>query len=715
MKLSCIAVSAALIATPALAQQASGNNAQVETVLVTGKRNLDQKTEVSGRLGLSIQETPATVDIITQQDFQTQGIRSSIEAMNSAPGVASGNLPGSIGSVSMRGFHRAVNYLYDGVRMPNSDAGMRNWDSWSFERIEVIKGPASVTSGEGALAGAINFVPRRPSLERVSGSLLASSGSFDTQRLAGDINVPLNETVAVRTNASWSRSSGWIDDTDSDTLAISSSLLMKPNERFSLTLSLDYFEDTFSTAYFGTPLVSRAVARNPSSAVSGSSGLVLDKAMRRVNFDLSDSDVSSDSTWLRARAEYELTDTIKIVSDTSYYDSFRNWQDADEYTFNNTTELIDRYTSYLTHDHQFWNQRVHVAVDDTLFGLRNRFMVGVEAGETDFFTKRRFGTATSVDPFAPIRGSVMQDTPANFSTRQDVNADVEQLAFFTENALNVTDKWLLVAGLRYDNTDLERYVENLATSATQHYGQTYEPLSWRLGSVYSVTPKTQLFAQYTQGVTPVSGLLFMSAANASFDLTTGESYEGGIKTSFAEDKAQLTASVFNIIQDDIVTRDPLNPAVTQQGGSQGSKGAELALNWALSNTISLALSGTLLEAEFRELVEAGGADRTGNRPANVPERLVDAVITYASSSMPITITTSVRHNDGFYTSNANNVKVNGFTTVDSAIAWQMDAGTLTLRGRNLTDEFYADWSGYASGLVFIGAPRSVDVTFTTSF
>lgn len=45
--------------------------------------------------------------------------------------------------------------------------------------------------------------------------------------------------------------------------------------------------------------------------------------MRRINFDVTDSDVSSDSTWLRARAEYELTDTLKIVSDSAYYDSFR--------------------------------------------------------------------------------------------------------------------------------------------------------------------------------------------------------------------------------------------------------------------------------------------------------------------------------------------------------------------------------------------------------
>ncbi len=715
MKSSLIAVSLCLVASPAFTADAEDNRTDRGTIIVTGQRELEDRTEVSGRLGLTIRETPAIVDVITQDDIQLQGIRSTIEAMKAAPGVASGNLPGSIGSVSMRGFHRAVNYLYDGVRMPNSDAGMRNWDAWSFERIEVIKGPASVTSGEGALAGAINFVPRRPQLDDMSGEMLASYGSFDTARLAGDINVPLTETLAMLANASWSRSSGWIDDTDSRTFAASGSLLFRPSDRFSMNISVDYFEDTFSTAYFGTPIVSRAVARDPSSVVSGSAGVVLDKAMRRVNFDVTDSDVSSDSTWLRARAEYELTDTLRIVSDTAYYDSFRNWQDADEYTFNASSGLIDRYTTIITHDHQFWNQRAHLAFDGRIGGLRNRFTAGFEVGHTDFFTNRRFGSAASVDPFRPVRGNFPADTPANFLTRQDVTADVDQLAFFAENALNLTDEWLLVAGIRYDDIKLDRRVVNMTSGAVQTYGQTYDPISWRVGTVYSVTPKTQLFAQYTRAVTPVSGLLLISATNAAFDLTTGESYEGGIKASFAGGRVQLTASAFHIRQDDILTRDPVNPTVTLQGGSQVSKGAELALNWSPTDELSLALSGTLLDAKFKELIEARGADRSGNRPANVPERLADLVVTWSPKALPVTLTGSVRHSGGFYTSNANTVKVNGFTTFDAAISWNADFGTLTLRGRNLTDKFYADWSGYASGLAFIGAPLSVDLTFTKRF
>jgi iron complex outermembrane recepter protein len=712
------AISALIATAPAFAQnntsaQNTGAPPALEEVVITGV--LERQAEAAGRLGLSNRETPAIVDVLTQVDLQFQGVRSVVEAMNAAPGVASGTLPGSMGSVSMRGFHRAVNYLYDGVRMANSDVGMRNWDTWAFERVEVIKGPASVTSGEGALAGAINFVPRRPELGRSSAELLASVGSFGTERLAADLNVPLSETLASRFNASWSRTEGWIDETDSDTLAASGAITFKPDERFSLTLRADYLEDDYSTIYYGTPLVSRSVARNPSNAVSGSAGLVLDKAMRDLNFNVADGDMGSDTLWLRAQAEYRLTDAMKIVSDTSWYSADRIWQDADEYSFNAGSGLIDRSMTLITHDHDYWNQRIHLAYDGSLAGMRNRFTIGAELGATDFFTKRRFGTASAADPFNPVRGNFPTDMPANFGTRQNVTADVQAWALFVEDALNLTPEWLLAGGIRFDNFKLDRTILNVTPGTSQTYGQDYEAVSWRLGTVYSLTPETQLFAQYTSAVTPLSGLLFMSATNASFDLTTGYSYEAGIKTSLTGQGVELTASVFKIRQDDILTRDPANPAVVFQGGNLQSEGVEVAINLPATEQINISLSGTVLDAKYGELIEGGGVNRAGKLPQNVPERLADLVVSYSPPSLPLSISGIARYSGSFYTSNANTVKISAYTTFDAALAWEGSFGSLTLRGRNLSDEFYADWSGYAAGLVFIGAPRSVELSYVRRY
>ncbi|WP_369059414.1 TonB-dependent siderophore receptor [Caulobacter sp. 73W] len=686
----------------------------VEGVIVTG-RQMQTKAEVTGRLGLTERETPAAIDVLTQEDFQIQGLRSAIEAMNAAPGVASGNLPGSVGSVSMRGFHRAVNYLYDGVRMPNSDVGVRNWDAWSFERVEVIKGPASVTSGEGALAGAINFVPRRPVLGKMFGEVFGSVGSLDTYRIAGDLNAPIGDRAAVRADLVYSRSDGWVDDTASNSFGANVAVLLKPSDRLSVTLSADYFEDEFSSAYYGTPLVPAARDQRPTDLVSGSAGLVFDKALRDRNYDVEDGLMDSRSVWLRARAEHQLNDAWRIVSDTSWYDSDRQWRDSDDYSFNAATGRIDRLTSLIDHDHQVWNQRLHAAYDGTLAGRRNRFTLGVEFSGTDFFTVRRFGTTTSVDPYAPARGPFPADTPANFATRQDVWADVKSRAVFVEDAFNLTPKLLLVAGARVDDFSLDRRVLSVISGAASTYAQDYDPVSWRVGAVYSLRPKTQVYGQFTRAATPISGLLFMSAANAAFDVSMGKSYEIGFKTLALDDRLQITASVFDIRQDDILTRDPSNPAITIQGGSQTSRGVELSLDWAVTDEWRVELGATAMEAEFDELIEAGGADRSGNRPPNVPERLADLVVTYAPNSLPLTFTGALRHNGAFYTSNANTVKVDAFTVLDASVSWDAAFGTLTLRGRNLADTLYADWSGYSSYLVFVGAPRTVELSLSRKF
>ncbi|MEQ1619247.1 MAG: TonB-dependent receptor [Terricaulis sp.] len=704
------------LADVANAQTATPNNNE-DTIVVTGQRTLDFEADVAGRLGLSNRETPAIVDVVSQEDFQVQGVRTTIEAMNAAPGVNSGNLPGAVGGASMRGFTRgAVNYLYDGGRMASSGAEVRNWDSWSFERIEVLKGPSSVISGEGALAGAINFVPRQPRLGEQEGAFLASYGSQETGRLAGDLNMPLGEHAAMRADLAFSRSAGWVDDTDSETSAGRLALRFDPNERLTATLSADRFDDDFSTAYFGLPLVSAAVARNPSGIVSGSSGLVADEAVRDINYNVADGAMDSQSTWLRARAEYRYSDAWKLVSDASWYDSNRLWRNSEDYTFNAGTGLLDRLTTLITHDHQYWNERLHVAYDGNFGGHRNRFTLGVEVGGTDFATSRRFGATTSVDPFAPARGLFpTPDTPANFATRQEVSAKVDATAIFAEDAFNLTPQWLLVGGARLDQYELDRRIENVTTSVVTNYGNDFDPVSWRLGTVYSLQPQTQVFAQYNHAAAPVSSLLFMSATNATFDATTGDSYETGIKSTMFDGRAQITASAYHIRQDDILTRDPANPAVTVQGGSQISQGVEVSFSWAATEEVRVDLSAAVLQAEFDKLIETGGADRSGNLPANTPEQLYDLVVSYSPQAVPLIFTGIVRHDGAFFTSNANSVRVDGYTLFDAAVAWEAPFGVLTLRGRNLTDEFYADWSGFSATQIYVGEPRSFEVSLTRSF
>jgi iron complex outermembrane receptor protein len=692
----------------------------VDEVVVTGHGlELDSRTETASRLGLSVRETPAAIEVVTQAQMQEQGLRTLEEAYAAMPGVTAGNLPGEPGMTAMRGFSSsAIGYLFDGVRAADSSFMSRNFDTWNFEKVEVLKGPASVLYGAGSLAGTINLVPKKPVLGDTSVDSTISYGSFDTFRLGLGGNAPLGDSAALRADVSHSESSGYVDDTDSRTTAVTTGLRVEPTDRLTLSAGLDYYEDDYDTPYQGLPLIPRSAARNPSGIVSSDNGLVADEKLRDENYDVEDGLMDSNSYWLRTRVEYELTDRWQLANELSYYDAERRWHNAEDFTYNDATGLLDRSTTKIHHDHSFWSERALASYDGELGERRNRFSAGIEYTDTDFSTVRRFGETTSVDPFNPERGYFPADNAANFpgaGNRVNFDSAVKASAVFIEDALNLTPAWLAVIGGRFDHIDLDRRITDFNTDTITSFDQTYDAASWRVGTVYDLTPLTQLYAQYNKAVAPVSSLLLSNMTRASFDLTTGKSYEAGVKTAFWDQRASLTTALYHIEQDDILTRDPANPSVTVQGGTQSSKGVEVALSVTLTEQLRVEANAAWLEAEFDELRESGGADRAGNRPPNVPEQTYNASAYYTLATLPLTASLSVQHAGDFYTSNANDYRVDGHTTLDAALSYRLSFGTLTLRGRNLTDEFYAYWSGYSATQVYVGAPRSVDLTLTSHF
>src|SRR5690606_15188516 len=131
-------------------------------------------------------------------------------------------------SVSMRGFGgNSVSLNYDGVHQPSTMV-TRNYDAFAFERIEVLKGPSSVLYGEGALGGSINLVPKKPELDRPAYQFMGQYGSRDTYRVAGDVNMPVGETVALRAVVSYAGSDGHVLRANKESLTANLGLTWRP-------------------------------------------------------------------------------------------------------------------------------------------------------------------------------------------------------------------------------------------------------------------------------------------------------------------------------------------------------------------------------------------------------------------------------------------------------------------------------------------------------
>ncbi|MEP1894874.1 MAG: TonB-dependent siderophore receptor [Alloalcanivorax venustensis] len=701
------------ILAPAAWPAPSGH--QLETVRVDndGAAVPATPTTTDGRLGLSERETPATVSTVDREDIEQLGLRNLIELYRSAPGVAAGNIPGSPASVSMRGL-TDVGYLFDGVRVADPSLVSRNLDTWNLERVEVLKGPASVLHGTGALGGTLNLVTRKPDLtgDRYDGML--EYGSHDSLRLGVGTNRVVNPNVAVRADLSHSRSSGYVDDTDSETTALTTGILIQASDRLTLSAALDLYSDRYATPYQGAPLLPADVARDPSDVVSGG-GLVLDEAIRDNNYNVRDGEMVADSQWLRTKADYQLSGTWRLVNELSVYNANRDWANSEDFTYNDATGQLDRLTTRINHHHRFATDRFYGVHDGYLGERRHRLVVGAEYQYTDFDSRRRFGDTTSVDPFNPDRGDMPPNSPANYGSRADFDSTVSGGAVFLEDALNLTPNWVLVSGLRYEYLELDRGIDDLSAGTRDTFGQTFEDLSWRLGTVYDLTNNVQVFAQYNQASSPIGSLLLSNPTNARFDLSDGRATELGARADLWRDRVTLTTSVYRLSQDDIVTRDPANPALSVQGGGIDAEGVEVDLTVRPHERWWINLNGAWNDAEYEELLGADGEDLSGNRLTNVPEATANLSSAYTLAALPLTLGGAVRHTGDFYTGTANEYLVDERTLLDAWVSYPLANGTLTLRGRNLTDEFYADWSGYSPTQVYVGAPRTVELGWTGRF
>src|SRR5690606_26781022 len=126
---------------------------------------LDSVTSTGSTLRLTGLQTPASVSVITRQQLEQFGDANLADTITRSVGLSHIGHPGNGGAaLSARGFtgSSSVMQLYDGKRQYGGIGITFPFDPWSVERIEVLRGPASVIYGEGAIGGVVNVIPKKP-------------------------------------------------------------------------------------------------------------------------------------------------------------------------------------------------------------------------------------------------------------------------------------------------------------------------------------------------------------------------------------------------------------------------------------------------------------------------------------------------------------------------------------------------------------------------
>ena len=687
--------------------------------LGTGTLNLESTSATSSRLGLTLREIPASIEVIGQQTMQERGLRSISESIQSATGVTVGDSPGNPANFSMRGFtNNQIRLLYDGLLIGPASMTSRPRDTWNLDRVEILKGPASVLYGEGAVAGAINFVTKRPVRELEGTEAFLSYGSFNTTRAAVGSGGRLGtDKLHYRVDLSYQNSDNFmgVQRTPYTYWNWTSAVLYDVTSRLSLEVSFDLSFDR-SKPYFGTPLVPSSFAtQGVNGVVSTLDGRTVDARMLRQNYNTQDSDMSALTTWTKFKTTWKPIEVIEVRNQAYYYTAKRDWQNAETYTFNVGTQLIDRDRFSVAHDQNIIGDRLEVQINQPIASLKNRFVTGLDFSHLDFTRPSFFsGAGGSVDPFAPVAGLFGLGSTATQKSQ------VTTIAVFAEDQVNLTEQLKLVAGLRHDHVNLERQLFNTAgvLNTTSSFSRDFNPTTWRAGLVYDMLPAVTLYGQYSTAADPVGTNIFLVRAGENLALATGAQWEVGAKGDFLDKRAEWTVAYFDIFRKNILTQTSLTEAVNV--GRQSSKGVEFAIGVRPTEAWRVQGNLTFLSAKFDDFAEISGGNvvsRNGNRPFNVPQAMANLWSIYRlPTAMPVDLGAALRYVGDRYNDAANTVRMNAYITADAWVSVPYKTIWFTLRGRNLFDKTYAVWGdNFYPDQVLIGAPRTVELSMMAQF
>lgn len=660
---------------------------------------LDTASQVGSRLGLSLRETPASVAVITRETFLDRGDSVAAGAVARSVGFAPVGMSAFAGAaLAARGFsgNNSVGQLYDGNRLFVSGGAMSfPVDTWPFERIEVLSGPATVLYSTGSIGGAVNYVPRTIRRDTIVNEALVSFGSWDTARVGVASAGPINPAAAYRLNALTSHSAGYVDRNDRRNNVVSGALKFDLASTLALTLMFDGSDEKLS-AYFGTPLING----------------VIDARTRRLNYNVDDASTRFQNNWSRASLEWQALPGVLVKNELYHLNTDRDFRNLENYTYKPATGRVERSFNFGTDiDQTQIGNRLDVLIDGSLNGRRNRLITGIEVNRIDFKTANVTSGATDVDPFNFNPGLFLQGN----NLRPTLGTRTSQAALFAENVLDIMPSLKLVSGVRVDHIDLKR--SDKITGAQVDY--KFSPFTWRLGTVYDLTPALSLYAQYGTGNDAAGSLISLPAATAA-KLQLGKQVEAGAKLTFLDRRADLTVALYQIEKDNLTSRDPLLPNVAQQIGKQSSRGIELALSVRPVQGLIIDANATVLQAKFenfKELVSGVVLSRAGNLPPNTPERLANLFASYRfGGGAGFEIGGGARYVGPRFANNANTLSIPAYTVTDVFIGYRWVSGTVvTARVRNVFDRQWvtAPYNGGAQWA--LGDPRSAEISARWTF
>ena len=614
----------------------------------------------------SLLDTAASVTIFDDLTIKNRQAKHLEQLLNLAPNVnfSSGASRGRF--IQIRGIgersqfieplNPSVGILVDGIDFTGIAGAATTMD---IKQVEILRGPQGTLYGANALAGLINLTSNQPS-EITQGSVSLGAGSHGTKSVSGALGGSLNNAMNYRVAAQSHTSDGYItndflkrDDTDNiDELSLRAIIDWRASDDLSLKLTLFKVDADNGYDAFSLDNTRNTLSDKPGHDRQESTAFAVQ------------------SNW-QANEQFDVVSLISFADSDLEYGYDEDWafpaicagQECDGWEYNSEDNYLrDRDNSTL-------DVKLVSKQSVNFLGKNAHWVLGVYARQQDEQLLRQY-TYNAGD----------------FSS----SFDTENRAIYGQLDTDITSNVSLVTGLRLEG----RKATYTDSDGVAH---SVDENLWggRIALQYKPNDSTMLYGLVSRGYKAggVNSDPSLSAEDREFDTELMLNFETGVKGSWFEQRLQTRLSVFyqqrkdiQIKQSLVQSRDDSNASdFTDYFGNSGkgrNYGMEAEVNWLATEALSIQGSLGLLETEYDTPLSTTLDSRD---QAHAP-RYQFALGSSLRISENLSWTADIEGKDKFYLSSSHNEQSESYWLLNTNLAYSADQWTLSVWGRNLTNE-----------------------------
>lgn len=611
-----------------------------------------------GKFTQPLLDTPQTIEVVPNFVLHDQQNRTLMDAVRNVPGIslAAGESGAQGDNLTIRGFTARNDIYLDGVR----DFGSYYRDSFNFEQVDVLEGPAGVQFGRGSTGGVINQESKQPELQRFV-HLDTQVGADLTRRVTADINEPMADWPgggALRVNLMVNEG-GVAGRPYAEVRRFGAAPEVSVGLNTPTTATLDYFHLTESdTPDYGLPWFQSGVAHGagrhsyygfPDQNYLRTSDDVLTlKANHRFDAD-GDTDLHTIARWANYPRDVQITEP-QICSNVSVSTPVGGYVSALPKNALNTN-LPCTYTqstpaSQITVNRNqiqiksvegdLWDQ-TELKSRFRLAGLRHELVVGVEGGQEISNPIRYSYTENGINSVTPT--NLADPTPQDVFSGTGYISSIthvksKSIGSYFVDTVHFGRFFELSGGVRWDyfNTLYNLYAPSTSVSGAKlsaniaPIDQTVRQPSYRAAIVYKPNTHGSVYFDWGTSFNPSAESLSLSIATSVLPPEENESYEAGAKYSFLADRIHVEAAVFQTEQDNARETSPTNSNLIVEAGNQRVRGVQASAVGDLGGGTSLVLGYAYMHSEV--IASQFFPASIGYPLANVPKQTFNGYLTH---------------------------------------------------------------------------------------